>query len=202
MRRANDRGADGSLKLLLASSRLLALDFLSTLFFLFVVLLTNNVALAVALAMTLGVAQMAWRLTRAQPVGALPWLSLMAVLISGAATLFSDDPRFVMIKPSFVYAIAGVAMMSPGWMTRFLPPVGQALVTDLAVTFGFAWAALMFFTAALNLYVAMNYGVVTWSAFMSIFALFSKLAMFAVGFAILGLVGGRRWRAEMAGTRA
>jgi len=202
MRRANDAGTDGSLKLLLASTRLLALDFLSTLLFLFVVLLTNNVALAVALAMTLGVVQMAWRLTRAQPVGALPWFSLLAVLISGAATLFTDDPRFVMIKPSLIYAVAGVAMLRPGWMTRYLPSVGQALVTDLAVNFGFAWATLMFLTAALNLYVALNYGVVAWSAFMSIFALSSKLALFAVGFAVLWLVGGRRMRAEMTGTRA
>jgi len=145
---------------------------------------------------------MAWRLTRAQPVGALPWLSLLAVLISGAATLFTDDARFVMIKPSLIYAVAGAAMLRPGWMTRYLPPVGQALVTDLAVNFGFAWAALMFLTAALNIYVALNYGVVTWSAFMSIFALFSKLTLFAGGFAILAVVGGRRRRAEIAGTRA
>ena len=70
------------------------------------------------------------------------------------------------------------------------------VVPDIAVLFGFLWAGLMFFSAALNLIVALNYSVVTWSAFMSIYGIVSKIALFLIGFVTMRTIGRRR-RARM-----
>ncbi|MDR3466777.1 MAG: septation protein IspZ [Xanthobacteraceae bacterium] len=186
------------MRLLFDSAKMLLLDLASTFLFLALVLLFKNITLAVVAGMALGAAQIGWELARKQPVDAMQWLSLFVVLASGAAALITDDPRFVMIKPSLFYGVAGVVMLRPGWMTRYLPPIAKELVPDIAVLFGFAWAVLMFASAALNIYVAMNYDVVTWSAFMSMFAIVSKIALFAVGFLTMRLIGGRRRRMQVA----
>ena len=54
----------------------------------------------------------------------------------------------------------------------------------------------MFFSAGLNLIVALNYSVATWSVFMSIYGIVSKLALFLIGFATMRTIGVRR-RAQM-----
>ena len=42
-----------------------------------------------------------------------------------------------MVKPSLIYILVGVVMLKPGWMNRYLPPIGKAVVPDVAVIFGF-----------------------------------------------------------------
>ena len=116
---------------------------------------------------------------------------------AGAAALITDDPRFVMIKPSVIYIIVGIVMLKPGWMNRYLPPVAIELVPDIATIFGFLWAGLMFFSAGLNLIVALNFSVVTWSAFMSVYAIVSKAVLFLIGFATMRTIAVRRRRARM-----
>ena len=108
-------------------------------------------------------------------------MSLFLVLGSGAATLITSDPRFVMVKPSVIYIIVGIVMLKPGWMNRYLPPVAIELVPDVAFIFGFIWAGLMFFSAGLNLIVAFNFSVVAWSALMSVYAIVSKALLFLIG---------------------
>jgi len=103
-----------------------------------------------------------------------------------------------MIKPSVIYAIVGIVMLKPGWMNRYLPPVAIELVPDIAVIFGYLWAGLMFFSAGLNLVVALNFSVVAWSAFMSIYAIASKAVLFLIGYTTMRTIAIRRRRAQMA----
>jgi intracellular septation protein len=126
----------------------------------------------------------------------MQWMSLFLVLGAGTVTLLTDDPRFVMIKPSVIYIIVGIVMLKPGWMNRYLPPIAIEVVPDIAVIFGYVWAGLMFFSAALNLIVALNFSVVTWSAFMSVYAIVSKAVLFLFGFVTMRTIGRRR-RARM-----
>jgi intracellular septation protein A len=107
-----------------------------------------------------------------------------------------------MVKPSVIYTIVGIVMLKPGWMNRYLPPVAIEIIPDIAVIFGYVWAALMFFSAALNLVVALNFSVVTWSEFMSIYGLVSKAALFLIGYATMRTIGRRRYRAQMAPAQA
>jgi intracellular septation protein len=145
----------------------------STFFFLALYLRTNNTPLSVALGVAPGIAQIGWQFARKKPIETMEWLSLLLVVGPGAATLITNDPRLVMIKPSLIYVIV---MLKPGWMNRYLPPV--AIVPDVAFVFGFVWSGQMFFSAALNVIVALNFSVVTWASFMSIDAIVSKLGLF------------------------
>jgi intracellular septation protein len=185
------------MKYLFESGKLLLLDMASTFLFLVIYLLTKNVTLAVVLGMALGVAQIGWQFAHKKPIDTMQWMSLFLVLGAGAATLMTNDPRFVMIKPTVIYTVVGIVMLKPGWMNRYLPPVAIEIVPDIAVIFGFVWAGLMFFSAGLNLIVALNFSVVTWAAFMSIYGIASKLALFLIGFAAMRTIGMRRRRAQL-----
>jgi intracellular septation protein len=73
-------------------------------------------------------------------------------------------------------------------------------VPDIAIIFGYAWAGLMFLSAALNLIAAMSFSVMAWSAFMSVWAVASKVALFLISYATMRTIGIRRHRAQMAPT--
>lgn len=180
---------------LFEAAKLLLLDMASTLFFLVVFLLTRSVPLSVALGVALGLAQIGWQFVRKKPIDTMEWMSLFLVVGSGAATLITGNPRIVMFKPSLIYIVVGVVMLKPGWMNRYLPPIAMALVPDVAVIFGFVWAGLMFTSAALNLFVALNFNVAAWSAFMSVYGIASKACLFLIGYATMRYIGVRRWRA-------
>ncbi len=180
---------------LFAAAKLLLLDMASTVFFLVVFLLSKNIPLAVALGVALGVAQIGWEFVRKRPIDTMQWLSLFLVVGAGTATLMTNDPRFVMVKPSLIYLVVGLVMLKPGWMNRYLPPVAKELVPDLAFIFGFIWSGLMFFSAALNLIVALNFSVATWASFMSVYGIVSKLGLFLIQYAVMRYVGIRRRRA-------
>jgi intracellular septation protein len=153
---------------------------------------------SVLLAIALGAAQIGWQIVRKQPIDTMQWMSLFLVLGSGAITLMTNDPRFVMVKPSVIYVIVGIVMLKHGWINRYLPPAAIELVPDIATIFGYVWAGLMFFSAGLNLIVALNFNVVTWSASMSIYAIVSKAALFLIGYATMRTIALRRRRARMA----
>jgi intracellular septation protein len=185
------------MKSLFDAGKLLLLDMASTFFFLVLYLLTGNVTLSVLLAMALGAAQIGWQIARRQPIDTMQWMSLFLVLGAGTVTLITDDPRFVMVKPSVIYVIVGIVMLKRGWINRYLPPVANEFVPDIAIIFGYAWAGLMFFSAALNLVVALNFSVVTWSASMSVYAIVSKAVLFLIGYVTMRTMTIRRRNARM-----
>lgn len=183
---------------LFQASKILLLDLASTLLFLAVYALTGNLFLAVGLGMALGIAQIGWQLARKQPVEALQWLSLVIIFASGTATFLTDDPFFVMVKPSIIYVIVGLVMLRRGWMTRYLPPIARATVPDLAITFGYVWAGMMFFSAVLNIVLALTLDVTAWAAVKSVWAIGSKVGLFGIQYAIMKSTGMRRARTMMA----
>src|SRR5690349_4130690 len=168
------------MKMLLSSARPLLQDLAATLLFLILFALTRNVMLAVALGLVLAISQIGWQLLRRRKIDALQWVSLVVVIAAGVTSLITHNPVFVMLKPSVIYLLVGTAMLQRGWMDRYLPPVARELVPDLAVGFGYAWAGLMFLSAALNLWVALTFGVVAWGAVMSVWGIASKFALFFV----------------------
>jgi intracellular septation protein A len=182
----------------LSAAKVLLSDLASTLFFLVLFLLTKNLILSVALGMALGVIQIGLEFARRKPVDTMQWLSLFLVLASGTTTLLTNDPRFVMVKPSVIYVIVGIVMLRPGWMNRYLPPIAVAVVPDIAFVFGFVWAGLMFASAALNLVVAVTLDAATWAVVMSIWGMASKIGLFLIQYAIMRLIGVRRRRAATA----
>ena len=185
------------MKNLLQAGRVLAMDLASTILFLLVYLATDNLFLAVGLGMVLGVAQIGWQYVRRQPIGSLQLLSVVLILASGTATFSTHDPTFVMLKPSAIYCIVGAVMLKRGWMNRYLPE-RAAPVADVATAFGYAWAGLMFASAALNVGLALSLDPKAWAAVMSAWGLFSKIGLFLIQYAWMTAVGRRRAAAAVA----
>ena len=185
----------------LEAAKLLLLDLASTIFFLLLFLLTHNVALSVGLGMALGVMQIATQFVRRKPIHVMEWLSLFLVIAAGTATLLTDDPRFVLFKPSVIYVIVGIVMLKVGWMNRYLPAIARAVASDVAVIMGFVWAGLMFVSAAVNAFVAIACSVPTWAMVMPVFGIVSKVAVFISGFIAIRFTTIRRIRAMPASER-
>ena len=183
------------MKDLLKAAKLLLLDLASTIFFIVLFLLTHNTILSVALGTALGLIQIAIQFVRRKPIDMMEWLSLFLVIAAGTATLLTDDPRFVLFKPSVIYVIVGIVMLKPGWMNRYLPEIARAVASDVAVIVGFVWAGLMFLSAAVNAFVALAASVQTWAVVVPIFGIVSKVIVFLSGFAAIRLTTVRRIRA-------
>ncbi len=179
------------MKNLFQAARVLVMDLASTILFLVVYLATDDLYVAVGLGMVLGVAQIGWQYAKKQPIGSLQLLSVVLILASGTATFFTQDPTFVMLKPSVIYCIVGAVMLRRGWMNRYLPERAQP-VADVATTFGYVWAGLMFISAALNIALALTLDAKSWAAVMSAWGLASKIGLFLIQYAWMTAVGRRR----------
>ncbi|HLG84418.1 MAG TPA: septation protein IspZ [Bradyrhizobium sp.] len=185
----------------LQAAKLLLLDLASTLFFLALFLLTHNVILSVGLGMALGATQIGIQMVRRKPIHVMEWLSLFLVVAAGTATLLTDDPRFVLFKPSVIYLVVGCVMLKAGWLNRYLPEIARAVAPDVAVIVGFVWAGLMFVSAAVNAVVALACSLSTWAMVMPLYGIVSKLVVFGGGFLALRLTVIRRLRAMPADER-
>jgi intracellular septation protein A len=170
-------------------------------FFMVLYFLTHNTILSVVLGSALGIIQIVFQLIRQKPVHSMEWLSLFLIVAAGLATTVTDDPRFVLFKPSVIYVIVGVVMLKAGWMVRYLPAVAKAVSSDIAIVVGYSWAALMFVSAAVNALVAIACTVQMWAMVMPIFGIISKVAIFVGGFLAIRLTTIRRIRAMPADKR-
>lgn len=173
-------------------------DFLSTIVFVVLTaILKLEVRTAVLIASAVGVAQVLIQLIRRKPVPALQWAGLGLVLVFGAASFLTKDPRFVMVKPSIIYVAIGTVMLKPGWMLRYMPPIARGHGDKVMTIFGFVWAGLMFATAAANAVIAIAFTSL-WAGFIAIVPTVSKLALFGVQYATVRTIVRRKIIAERA----
>jgi intracellular septation protein A len=160
---------------------------------------THNVLLATAVAMAGGGSRVVWLRMRGERVSAMQWMSLGLVVVFGAATLLTKDPRFMMAKPTIIYILVGAAMLERGWMLPYLPPVARDHLEDsVMIGWGYVWAGLMFVTAALNAFFALATSLEVWSAFVAIFPAASKVALFAIQYLAIRALSIRSARAREA----
>ena len=176
----------------------LAADLFSTLLFVALYALTHSVYVATALAIAGGVGQIAWLRLRGAAIDAMQWVSLGLVVVFGGASLMTHDARFIMLKPTLIYAAIGAVMLRPGWMIRYQPPLALRWSGDVANAFGYVWAGLMFVTGALNLVLVAQGDPKLWAWFIGVVPLASKLALFAVQYLTTRFVVRSRMRASVA----
>ena len=48
----------------------------------------------------------------------MQWMSLGLIVVLGSATMLTQSPRFIMIKPTIVHFAVAAAMLRRGWMLR------------------------------------------------------------------------------------
>ncbi|MFI4976147.1 MAG: inner membrane-spanning protein YciB [Caulobacterales bacterium] len=185
------------MKSFLNAGKFLALDMASTIVLLVVLQLTHNIMLGVGIGIAIAFGQVGYYLVRRQPVHTMLWLSLVLVSASGAATFLTNDPRFVMLKPSVISVVVGLVMLKRGWMDRYLPAIALEVVPDLAVFFGYVWAANMFVSAVLNIVLALTLSPVAWATAMSIYHTGSTIGLFLIQYASMRIIGVRRRQAAV-----
>ncbi len=132
---------------------------------------------------SIAIGVLGWRLVTRRPTGVLQWISVALVLLSGAVTLLTHDPRFVMAKPTVAYGVAGAIMLAhPDWLARYVPAKFSGM--PLVRRFGVIWAGLLLVTAIANLIVASAFPA-WWPLFIAVFPLASKIALFVLQFAAM-----------------
>jgi len=184
---------------LLSAARPVLFDSLGVVVFALLAALHLDVIFATLAAASVAVGLVAWERLRGRPVPALQWLSLGLVLVPAGATLLTHDPRFMMAKPTIIYTLAGLAMLQPGWMQRYLADY-PALWNEAVINrFGFIWAGLMFATSVANLVVAVLF-TPWWPTFIAAFPLGSKFVLFVVQYVTLRSIARRKMQAARAVT--
>ena len=185
--------------ILLQTAKPILLDFLSSLFFVLLFAATHSLPVSIGVAIGVGVVQILIARLRGQRIEPMQWLSLALVLTMGGASLLTRDPRFLMVKPTLIYAAVGAGMMQRGWQVRYLPPKAAPWVDPkVLIGWGYAWAGLMFATAAANLAIALTAPFAVWAWCVATLYGGLKLALFAVEYIAVRHHARRRYRLQPA----
>ena len=170
-------------------------DFLSTIVFLVLYLATDNVLLATSVAIAGAVAQVVYSRLKGKPLGFMTYASLALVIVLGGATLLTNDPRFVLAKPSIAHFAIGAIMLKRGWMLRYVPPLVVETIPEYVTIAGYAWAALMFLLGLGVIAVASTGDIKLWAFYVSVVAIGAKVAAFAVQYVAFRVLVTNRLRA-------
>ena len=170
-------------------------DFLSAIVFLVLYLSTGNVVLATSVAMAGAVAQVIYSRLKGQPLSFMTYAGLALVIVLGTATLLTNDPRFVLAKPSIAHFAIGTIMLKRGWMLRYVPPIVTETIPEYVTFAGYAWAALMFVLGLGTIAAASTGDLKLWAFYVSVVLIGAKIAAFAVQYVAFRLLITNRLRA-------
>lgn len=173
----------------------LASDFLSAIIFLAIYLITDNIILATSVAIAAAIAQVIYARLKRQALNYMTYASLALVVVLGAITLLTNDPRFMLAKPSIAHFAIGLIMLKRGWMLRYMPPIVVETVPEYVTAAGYAWAALMFVIGAGMIVVASTGDLKLWAFYITVVAGGAKILAFAVQYVVLRLIVTSRRRA-------
>ena len=175
--------------------RQLANDFLSAIFFFAVYSLTGSIVAGTAIAIAVGAAQFVRLKLAHRAIEPMQWMSFGLVIVLGTMTLLAQNPRFMMLKPSFIHFAVAAVMLRCGWMSRYLPAIVLENVPETVIIgAGYAWAGLMFVLGATNLVIATQFDIRVWAWFISFGAIGAKAAAFLLQYAVFRVIIRRRLR--------
>ena len=176
----------------------LANDFFSTIVFLAVYLITDNVLLATGVAIAGAVAQVIYARIRGIHLGFMTYASLALVIVLGSATLLTNDARFVLAKPAIAHFAIGAIMLKRGWMLRYMPAIVAETIPEYVTFAGYAWAMLMFALGCGTIATAMTGDMKLWTIYVSVVLLGVKIVAFAVQYVAFRILVTNRIRAARA----
>src|ERR1700751_5645768 len=176
----------------------LASDFFSTIVFLGIYLATGSIVLATSLAIAGAIAQVIYARVTARELSFMTWASLALVIVLGGVTLLTQDPRFVLAKPSIAHFAIGAIMLRRDWMLRYMPQVVTETIPEYVTVAGYAWAILMFALGAGTIAVAATGDLKLWAIYVSFVSVGAKALAFAVQYVAFRLLVTSRIRAARA----
>src|ERR1700744_1389842 len=142
-------------------------DFFSTILFAAVYFATGSIALATPIGIAGAIFQVIRARMTGQELGFMTWASLGLVIVLGTATLLTNDPRFVLAKPSIAHFAIGAIMFKRGWMLRYVPPIVAETIPEYVTIAGFSWAVLMFALGLGTIAVALTGDMKLWGMYVS-----------------------------------
>ncbi len=114
-----------------------------------------------------GVGQVVVQAPLRREVPLMQWMSLAMVIVFGTLTLYFHDPRFVIVKFTIGKIAIGAAMLTPNWMSRYLPKIVTDTLSELELTlYSAMWPVMMFGLAAANLYIGLTMSPEAWAWFL------------------------------------
>lgn len=168
-------------------------DFLSALLFLGIYIATGNIVAGAAVAIVLGLGQAVFQLATGRHIDPMQWLSLGIIVVLSAASIATNSPRFVMLKPSLAHFAIAAAMLRRGWLLRYLPDIAQQNLPEVVpVAAGYAWAGLMAVLGLANIAVALYADFATWAWFVSVVLVGTKLGAFGLQYVVFRAIVRRR----------
>jgi intracellular septation protein len=158
-------------------------DFLSTIVFVALVWVTDDIVLATAFGVGVGVIQTGWMLVRRHPIGLLQWFSVGLVLMLGTTTILTHNGLFFKLKSSVIAAVLATVLLNRKWLAPYVPAfVTQALDERTVERAARVWAGLMVAIAILNVVVAATCSNRIWAFFIFSFPAVSYTLLAAFQF--------------------
>jgi intracellular septation protein len=178
-------------------------DLASSILFAIILGVTGNIYLATGIGIAVGIAQVAVQLLRGKPVATMQWVSLTLVVVFGSLTLYLHDPRFVIAKFAIAHVAIGAAMLTPNWMSRYLPKIVTDNLSVRELTFYSAmWPVFMFGLAAAGLYIGFEVGQRAWTFFLGVINPAAPWVLFGLQYLMIRLHVTRIIRRRMAAAPA
>jgi intracellular septation protein len=144
-------------------------DFFPVILF-FIAYKIHGIFVATAIAIAATIAQIAWVWLRHRKVDVMLWLSGGVIVLFGGTTLLLHDETFIKWKPTVLYWLLGVGLLTANVVFRKNPVknmLGQQMVLPEAVwrRLLLGWIGFFLVMGALNLYVAFSFPTDTWVNF-------------------------------------
>ena len=173
-------------------------DLLATIFFFIVYWLSGSILVSTGVAIGVGISQVIYFRLRGRKIDLMQWMALGLVIAFGGATLATQDPRFIMVKPSIIHFAIAAVMLRPNWLARYMPKIAtDNLPPKLVYYYGYAWAALMAGLGAANIVIALNFDPAIWVWFLSFGAVGAKIVFFAIQYVWFRALVRQRIRARL-----
>jgi intracellular septation protein A len=176
----NSNGAAGEDLAMKAAFAKLGSDFFSTIVFVVLYFSTGNVLLATVVAVLGAVAQFIYAKVKGQHLDVMSYASTALVVVLGGATLFTNDARFMLVKPSIGHFAVAAIMLRQNWMLRYVPKIVAETIPDYVRLAGYLWAALMFVLGAGVIAAALTGNMAVWTTYVMVVAPAAKITALVV----------------------
>jgi intracellular septation protein len=183
----------------LRAFRPILLDLLATIVFIVLLWATDNTVLATLSGVAAGVARFAWMKVRGQPVGPLQYVSVVLVIVSGTATIVTQDVLFMQIKSSLVAGAVAIVMLTTNWMAPYLPSIVTENIAPRIVRWtSLAWGLLVLGLAITNAVVALDFSRDVWMAYTAVVPAAVQVSAFVLQYAVFRALVRRNIRLKLA----
>jgi intracellular septation protein len=183
----------------LRAFRPILLDLLATIVFIVLLWATDNTVLATLSGVAAGLARFAWMKVRGQPVGPLQYVSVVLVIVSGTATIVTQDVLFMQIKSSLVAGAVAIVMLTTNWMAPYLPSIVTENIAPRIVRWtSLAWGLLVLGLAIANAVVALSFSRNVWMAYTAVVPAAVQVSAFVLQYAVFRALVRRNIRLKLA----